>query len=100
MAVSQKQVRTPLREHLRRVRYQLIPFVVFLFGLYSVSLLWDKHVDLPGRPNGVAGVKAHSTLTNPQIRLVRRDASKLIAPKTSATVAGKSADRDVETAAK
>jgi len=50
-----KKIRTPLKEHLRQMRYQLIPVVVFLAGTYATVLLWDRHLELP---NGIGAVKA------------------------------------------
>jgi multidrug resistance efflux pump len=44
-----------MKEHLRQMRYQLIPVLVFLCGIYSVLVLWGKHVE---RPNGIGAVKA------------------------------------------
>ena len=56
MAVgSKKKIRTPLKEHLRQMRYQLIPVLVFLGGIYVTGLLWSKHMELP---NGIGAVKA------------------------------------------
>ena len=37
------------------MRYQLIPVVVFLSGIYGTALLWDRHMELP---NGIGAVKA------------------------------------------
>ena len=37
------------------MRYQLIPVVVFLSGVYATVLLWDRHMELP---NGIGAVKA------------------------------------------
>ncbi|MBT3200730.1 MAG: HlyD family efflux transporter periplasmic adaptor subunit [Phycisphaerales bacterium] len=55
MAAASKRIRTPLKEHLRQMRYQLIPVLVFLFGIYAIVLLWGKHTELP---NGIGAVKA------------------------------------------
>jgi len=55
MAVTPNKIRTPLKEHLRQMRYQLIPVVVFLCGIYAVTYLWGLHMELP---NGIGAVKA------------------------------------------
>jgi len=55
MTGSKKRIRTPVREHLKQMRFQLIPVVVFLGGIYVVSLLWGMHMELP---NGIGVVKA------------------------------------------
>jgi len=55
MVASQRRIRTPLKEHLKQMRYQLIPVLVFISGIYATSLLWDVHMELP---NGIGAVKA------------------------------------------
>jgi len=55
MAEVHKRIRTPFKEHMRQMRYQLIPVLVFLFGIYTVVVLWGKHTELP---NGIGAVKA------------------------------------------
>jgi len=37
-------IRTPCRQHLRRVRYQLLPVVVFCACVLAVSWLWNRHL--------------------------------------------------------
>ncbi|MDP6047411.1 MAG: hypothetical protein QGG25_17505, partial [Phycisphaerae bacterium] len=55
MAAGTGKIRTPLKEHLRQMRYQLIPVLVFLCGIYATGLLWGMHMELP---NGIGAVKA------------------------------------------
>jgi|GEM_PF-725692 len=50
-----KKIRTPLKEHLRQMRYQLIPVLVFLACGYATTVLWNNHLALP---NGIGAVKA------------------------------------------
>jgi len=54
-AGAKKRIRTPVKEHLRQMRYQLIPVLVFLSGIYATVLLWGAHLELP---NGIGAVKA------------------------------------------
>jgi len=55
MAESLKRIRTPLREHVRQIRYQLLPVLVFLLGVYATVQLWSRHIALP---NAVGEVQA------------------------------------------
>jgi len=55
MDESLKRIRTPVKEHLRQIRYQLLPVLVFLVGAYAAGHLWTRHITLP---NAVGEVQA------------------------------------------
>ena len=40
---SPRSIRTPLRQHIRRLRYQLLPVLVFCACVTTVGWLWDIH---------------------------------------------------------
>jgi len=49
------RIRTPWRQRWRRVRYQLLPLMVFVAAAAGTIWLWSAHV---GLPNGVGRVEA------------------------------------------
>lgn len=42
-----RPIRTPWRQHFRRVRYQLAPVVVFATAVFLAGWLWGRHIGLP-----------------------------------------------------
>jgi multidrug resistance efflux pump len=50
-----RPIRTPLRQHFRRVRYQLAPVVVFAAAVFMAGWLWSRHI---GLPNAIGEVEA------------------------------------------
>jgi len=42
-----RPIRTPFVQHLHRVRYQLVPVLVFSVGVFLTVLLWGRHVSAP-----------------------------------------------------
>lgn len=42
-----RPVRTPLRQHWRRIRYQLVPVLTFCVLVVTTSWLWRRHRQLP-----------------------------------------------------
>jgi len=57
MADRPKRIRTPLKEHLRQIRYQLVPVLVFLLGVYATAQLYSRHVALPSAVGEVQALR-------------------------------------------
>jgi len=50
-------IRTPWRQHLRRVRYQLAPVAIFAAAAVLTGWLWSRHVGLPNTVGEVYAVR-------------------------------------------
>jgi multidrug resistance efflux pump len=50
-------IRTPWRQHWRRVRYQLAPVVIFAGAVVLAGWLWGRHVGLPNAVGEVYAVR-------------------------------------------
>ena len=50
-------IKTPLIQHLRRVRYQMIPVVMFFAMLALTGWLWRRHQQLPGLVGEVEAIR-------------------------------------------
>lgn len=54
-----KTIRTPLKQHLRRLRYQLLPILVFCACVYTTALLWSTQI-MGGTVQGEVTATPHS----------------------------------------
>ena len=73
MAGSLKRIRTPLRGHLRQIRYQLVPVVVFLSGICGAALLWNRQAALPNSIGAVETLRARQhPHVKPEVDLIVR----------------------------
>jgi len=52
-----RPIRTPLKQHLRRIRYQFVPVAVFALALASVGVLWRQHRRIPNTVGEVEVVR-------------------------------------------
>lgn len=55
---KQPRIRTPLIQHWRRIRYQLLPVLIFCAAAGLTAWLWGRQVTLPNAVGEVAVIKA------------------------------------------
>ena len=58
--VSPAPIRTPWIQHWRRIRYQLMPVLIFAGSVVLTAWLWGRHITLPNAVGEVSAVRVNA----------------------------------------